>query len=108
MSAKVDEYFELRDQIRTIKADLKDLIDNHDNTERIEELKKEMKELKEQMKEDEGITAIQDKIKDLKERQDLLKEIILVEMKESGQEKIEYKGNEIIIAENLKFQKIKK
>ncbi|MBP9758203.1 hypothetical protein KBD45_00780 [Candidatus Dojkabacteria bacterium] len=108
MSAKVDEYFELRDQIRTIKADLKDLVDDHEVTERIDELRKEMKELKGQMEEDEGIVAIQNKIKDLKERQDLLKEIILVEMKESGQDKIEYNGNEILITEGLKFQKIKR
>ncbi|MCA9385831.1 hypothetical protein KC717_04230 [Candidatus Dojkabacteria bacterium] len=108
MSAKLEEYFELQDTIRTIKADMKEMIDNHDLTEEINEIKKELKNRKDQIAEDEGIVVIKDKIKTLKERQDLLKEIILVEMKEAGQEKLEYNGNEIVIAEALKIKKKKK
>lgn len=107
MSAKVNEYFELRDQLKTIRADLNDLIVNHEATERIDELKKEISELKGKYEEDEGIQTIKNKIKDIKERQTLLLEIILVEMKEAGQEKIEYKGNEIVINEKLNIKRKK-
>lgn len=108
MDDRVSEYFEINDQVKVIKADLKDYLDNHPHKDEIDKHKKQIKEMQEEMNNDETIDAMKEKIKSLKERQDLIKEILLVEMKESGNDRIEYKGNEIIIAESLKFQKIKK
>lgn len=102
---KLDEYFELKDSIKTFRADLKDMIDQHELAESIEEMKKELKELQDKRNDDESIKQVSDKIKTMKERQDLLKEIVLAEMKESGQTKFEYNGQEILIMENLKFKR---
>lgn len=107
MSQKIAEYFELKGTIKTLREDVKELVDEHELTEQVDELKKQLKELRDDIKEDENIVIITEKIKGLKERQDLIKEIIMAEMKESGEEKIVYEGNEIVIAESLKFKRMK-
>ncbi len=103
--ARLDEYFEIKDTVSTLRADLKDFVDNHPMTEKINELKKELKGLKEELADDDGYVAIKGKIKGLKDRQDLIKEIILAEMKESGVKTVKHGENEIVIVESLKFKK---
>ncbi len=107
MEEKLKEYFEVKGQIKTIREDLKDMIDNHPATEVIEKLKKELKEKRETINDEEDISLIKEKIKGLKERSDLLKEIIMAEMKELGETKVTYDKNEFIITENLKVKKVK-
>lgn len=108
MEEKIAEYFEIKGTIKTLREDLKEMIEEHELTEQIDQLKKDLKELREKLAEQEDLQIIKDKIKTLQERQDLIKEIILVEMRESGQEKVEYQGNEILITQALKFKRIKR
>lgn len=105
---KLIEYFQIIDTIKTLRADLKDFKDNHPLTEKIAEIQKQLKEFRDELRDDEGVVAIENKLKGLKERQGLIREIILVHMKESGETKLEFNGNEILISESLKFKKIKK
>jgi chromosome segregation ATPase len=99
---KVDEYFKLKSSIRALRADLKDIKDKKDNTQEIERLTKKIKHLRDEMKSDEDVKELYEKITTTKERMDLLKELIRIELLEKSQEEIERDGRKLKIVNILK------
>jgi len=89
---KVEEYLKTKEAIKTFREDLKELKEEHENFDEAEELAKQLKILRQNINNDENVRIISDKIATLKERLDLLKEIIKVQLKESEQKEIKRDG----------------
>ncbi len=102
---KLGEYFQIKDQLRTLRGDLRDLKEEHKDYAELDELTKQIKVLRENIKNDENIRIVQEKIADLKERQELLKEIIKVEMKETDQTEVKMNGRKLKLIDILKEMK---
>ncbi len=102
---KVEEYFKLKDATRTLRNDLKDLKVQMEETEELEKLTKRVKELREKIKENENIRNLTEKIQGTKERMELLKELIRIELLESAQEEVKRNGRKLKIVNILKEMK---
>lgn len=104
-SDKAQEYFDIKNQLRTLRADLKDLKTQHEDFQELEELNKKVKVLRENIKDDEDIKGIKEKIDELKERQDLLKELIRIELIDTAQEEVKRDGRKLKLVSVLKEMK---
>lgn len=102
---RVEEFYELKDSLKTFRADLKELKEQHEDTEELLKLAEKAKTLRQRIANSEDIMAIQDKVSTVKERMDLLKEIIKTELIESGQEEIKSNGRKFKIVQILKEMK---
>ncbi len=102
---KVEEYLKTKEAIKTFREDLKELKEEHENFDEAEELAKQLKILRQNINNDENVRIISDKIATLKERLDLLKEIIKVQLKESEQKEIKRDGRKFKLVEILKEMK---
>lgn len=102
---KVEEYFRLKGVGRTLRNDLKDAKIQIDKTEEIEKLMKKVKELKEEVKNDETVKTLTEKLSVNKERMELLKELIRIELLESAQEEVKRNGRKLKIMNILKEMK---
>lgn len=102
---KLEEYFKTKETVKTLRVDLKDLKEEHPDFKEMEELNKQVKNLREKIKNDENIRIVSDKISTLKERMDLLKEIIKMEMKETENTEVKMNGRKLKIVEVLKEMK---
>lgn len=99
---KVDEYFRAKDSARTLRNDLKDYKAQMPEVEELEKLMKKVKELREKIKEDETVRELTEKIQTTKERQDLLKELIRIDLLESGLEEVKHNGRKLRIINTIK------
>ncbi len=104
-ASSVEEYFEIKGTIKTLRDDLKELKENHDDFEELEALNKKVKELRANIKNNEDIRIVEEKLSDLKERQNLLKEIIKVQLVEMNQEEVKQDGRKLKIVQVLKEMK---
>lgn len=86
---KVEEYFKLKGVLRTLRADLKDIQAQDEYYTELEKIMKRAKELKEKIAGNEDIMNLKEKIQTTKERQDLLKELIRIELLEEGKDEVE-------------------
>lgn len=86
---KVEEYFKLKGVLRTLRADLKDIQAQDEYYTELEKIMKRAKELREKIAGNEDIMNLKEKIQTTKERQDLLKELIRIELLEEGKEEVE-------------------
>lgn len=102
---KLEEYFKTKETLKTLRNDLKDLKEEHPDFEEMEEFSKQLKEVREKINNDENIRIISDKISTLKERTDLLKEIIKMELKETEVTEVKMNGRKLKIVEVLKEMK---
>ncbi len=105
---KVTEYFKTKDALRTIRNDVKDLKAQHEDYQELEELNKKVKELRENIKNEETINELKEKEGTLKERMDLLKEMIRIELIEKGQEEVTHDGKKLKLMNILKELKDEK
>lgn len=99
---KVEEYFKQKGIIRTLRSDLKDHKAQMEEVQELEKLMKRVKELREKIKEDETVRNLTEKIQTTKERQDLLKELIRIDLLESGQEEVKHNGRKLKLVNNIK------
>lgn len=99
---RLEEYFQIKDTLRTLRKDLRDMKDEHPDAEELKQVSKKAKELRENVKNEEDIRIVTEKISSLKERQDLLKEIIKAEMVENEQTEIKVNGRKFQLVEVLK------
>ncbi len=99
---KVEEYFKMKDIMRTLRNDLKDLKLQNPEVEELDKLTKRVKEIREKIKDDESIKALEEKISTSKERLDLLKELIRIDLLEKAQEEVKRNGRKLKVVSVLK------
>lgn len=102
---KIEEYFKTKKVLKTLRGDLRDLKKNHDRAKELEELNKQVRFLRQEINNSEDIRIVSDKVAGLKERMDLLKEIIYSELKQSDEQEISLNGRKLKIVEVLKEMK---
>lgn len=99
---KVEEYFKMKDIMRTLRNDLKDLKLQKPEIEELDKILKRAKQLREKIKEDESIKALEEKISTSKERMDLIKELIRIDLLEKAQEEVKRNGRKLKVVSVLK------
>lgn len=99
---KAEEYFKTKQQLKTLRSDLRDLKDQHERNDEIKELSEKLRRLRSEVANQEDIRALSDKISTLKERMDLLKDIIKMELIESEQEEVKREGYKLKLIQTLK------
>lgn len=99
---KVEEYFKVKGIIRNLRNDLKDFKSQHEVTQELEKLIKKVKELRERIKEDETVKDLEEKISTTRERLDLIKEMIRLELLENSQEEVKKNGRKLKLIYILK------
>lgn len=102
---KVEEYFKLKGVIRTLRNDLKDYRAQKEEVRELEKLTKKSKELREKIKEDETIHELSEKISTSKERLDLIREMIRIELLETSREEVKHNGRKLKLVNILKEMK---
>lgn len=96
------EYFQLKNTLKTLRADLKDFQIQQEDYEELQKLIKKAKELREKVNDDENIKQTKEKISQLKERMDLLKELIRVDLIENALEEVKKDGKTLKLVYILK------
>lgn len=102
---KVEEYFRLKDSLRVLRNDIKDIKLQQPEVQEMEELQKKVKKLREDIKENEEVKIMTEKMAIVKERMDLLKELIRIELLDSAQEEVKRNGRKLKIVTILKEMK---
>lgn len=102
---KISEYFQIKGTLKTLRGDLKDLKENHEDYDELKRLQEKVKLLRQRIKDNEDIHILEDKIGMLKERQDLIKEIIKAELIDSAEEEIKHDGRKLKLIQTLKEMK---
>lgn len=102
---RATEYFELKEQMRALRADLKDFQVQHEDYKELEELNKKVKVLREKIKDNEDIKTLKSKIDQIKERMDLIKELIRIELIDTAQEEVIREGKKLKLVYILKEMK---
>lgn len=99
---RVEEYFQLKDSLRTFRNDLKDLKESQPDFEELKKLVEKTKTLRQRLTNNEDIAILQDKVDGIKERMDLIKEIIKTELIESQQEEVKHNGRKLRLVQVIK------
>ncbi len=102
---KVEEYFKIKGVMRTLRNDLKDHKIQMTEHEELEKLQKKVKELREKVKEDETVKELTEKLMTMKERMELLKELIRIELLETAKEEVKKDGRKLKLVSILKEMK---
>lgn len=102
---KVEEYFRLKDSLRVLRNDIKDIKLQQPEVQEMEQLMKKVKEIRENIKEEESIKNMTEKMQVVKERMDLLKEIIRIELLDKAQEEVKRNGRKLKIVSILREMK---
>lgn len=87
-SDKVEEYFNAKKVLKTLRQDLKDITSQHEKYEDLQAINKKVKTIRDELNSDDEIRELKDKISFEKERMDLLKEMIRIELIENAEEKV--------------------
>jgi hypothetical protein len=85
---KVEEYFQAKKVLKTLRQDLKDITSQHEKYEDLQAINKKVKAIRDDINDDEEIRELKDKISFEKERMDILKEMIRIELIENAEEKV--------------------
>ncbi len=107
LEEKFKEYLDQGEVVKTLNADLKDATQSHELYPEIEELQKQLKQLKEKLATVTEIALIKEKRDGARERQGLIKDILLAEMHESGQNEVKVEGKTAKIISAMKIEKQK-
>ncbi|BCX13967.1 MAG: hypothetical protein KatS3mg085_499 [Candidatus Dojkabacteria bacterium] len=99
---KASEYFDIKEQIKALRRDLKAVTEDHPNYDELQQLNKKVKKLRDEIKDTEEVKKLKEKINELKERQELLKELIRVELIETSQDEIKRNGKKLKLVPVLK------
>lgn len=99
---KVEEYFKLKGVIKTLRGDLKDIKDSLEAQIELEKLSKKTKELRDKVKGDETVFELSEKLSTTKERLELIKELIRIDLIETAQEEVKRDGKKLKLVHVLK------
>lgn len=102
---RVEQYFELKELAKTLRQDIKDMKEQHDDWEELQELKKQVKDINENIKGMEDIRIVDEKLKGVKEKMGLIKEIIMTELIETGAEEVKKDGRKLKLVQTIKEMK---
>lgn len=102
---KVGEYFKLKGVMRTLRNDLKDLKIQLPEYEELNKLTKRAKELRDKLKDDEQVKELTEKLQTTKERLELLKELIRIDLLETAREEVKREGRKLRIINILREMK---
>lgn len=92
------EYFQIKQTLKTLRGDLKDLKEEHPEYEDLKKLTEKAKKIRDKIKTNQDIHLINDKIEQLKDRSDLIKEIVKQQLLDGGLEEVkgEYKSLKLV------------
>lgn len=99
---RLEEYFKLKGVVKTLRNDLKDIKVQHEFYKEWEELSKKAKELSQMIKEDENIRLMSEKISTTRERMDLIKELIRIDMIERAMDEVKKDGKKLKLVNIIK------
>ncbi|MFS8130448.1 MAG: hypothetical protein ACMG57_00565 [Candidatus Dojkabacteria bacterium] len=99
---KVEEYFKLKGVIKTLRGDLKDIKDSLEAQIELEKLSKKTKELRDKVKGDETVFELSEKLATTRERLELIKELIRIDLIETAQEEVKRDGKKLKLVHVLK------
>lgn len=102
LQENVEEYFKVKRTLKEMNADLRDAKKNHPLQEEIEEITKKVKQTRKDLMADPIILDLKDEIDTLKERFNLLKDIIKQEMLEQETEEVQFDGRKIKLVRVMK------
>lgn len=102
---RADEYFRIRSTLKTLRGDLKDLKDEHPDYEDLKKVVEKAKQVRMKIDSDENIHALKEKIGGLKERQELLKEIIKIQLIDEALDEVTNNGRKLKLVQVLKEMK---
>jgi len=102
---KVEEYFKLKGVIRTLRNDLKDHKVQMPDNQELDKLSKKVKELREKVKDDETVKTLTEKMMVTKERVELIKELIRIELLETSKDEVKRNGRKLKLVHILKEMK---
>lgn len=102
---KFKEYLDQAEVVKTLNADLKDATMSHELYPEFERMNKDIKDLKGKLQNVTEIALIKEKRDGAKERQNLLKDILMAEMAESGATEVEFEGKKAKLISAMKFGK---
>lgn len=102
---KVEEYFRLKGVLRTLRNDLKDHKAQMPEHEELDKVSKRVKELREKIKDDETVKTLTEKTQTTKERLELIKELIRIELLETAREEVKRNGRKLKIINILREMK---
>lgn len=89
---KAAEYFKIKKAMTELRRDKADLMSQHSRYQEMQKMAKQIKEIRDEIKEDEMIKEITEKLSEQKERMDLLKEMIRIELIENSAEEVVQDG----------------
>jgi hypothetical protein len=99
---KTKEYFKIKKALKDLRNDIKDLTTQHEDYEESQKLAKKLKELRDRIKSDEKIKELSERSPVLKERGELLKEMIRIELIENAMEEVKSEGKKLKLVYVLK------
>ncbi len=102
LQTNVEEYFKLKKSIKELNGDIRDAQKNHALAEEIEEASKKLKEARAHLSSDPMITDLKEEVDAMKERFNLIKDIIKQELIDEGQDRVEYDGRVISLVKVMK------
>lgn len=101
-----DEYFQTREDLRTLNLELKEAKEQHQEFEELQKLSEQLRQIRKRMKFDEEIALLDEKAGTLRERQKLLKEMIKIKLVKSGEEEIQRGKKKLKVTSVLKEMRI--
>lgn len=99
---RLEEYFKLKEVLKTLRNDVKDLKVQHEFYKEWEEYSKKAKELSQMIKDDENIRLMSEKISTTRERMDLIKELIRIDMIERAMDEVKKDGKKLKLVNIVK------
>lgn len=101
-----DEYFQTREDLRTLNLELKEAKEQHQEFEELQKLSEQLRQIRKRMKFDEEIALLDEKAGTMRERQKLLKEMIKIKLVKSGEEEIQRGKKKLKVTSVLKEMRI--
>ncbi len=102
IETRVEEYFEAKKTLKNLRRDLKEIKENHPEFDELKQITEKAKIVRTKIKDDEEIKVLEEKTAGLKDRMDLLKEIIRAEMIEEDRTEITQDGQKLKLVPILK------
>ena len=99
---KVEEYFKLKGVLKTLRNDIKDIKDSLEAQIELQKIQKKVKELRDRIKGDETIFELTEKLSATRERLDLIKELIRIDLIETAQQEVKKDGKKLKLVHILK------